>query len=70
MRRGFGLIPDLFFNNVAFQIPTAIPPKRPAPKKTNFYSTPAEKSELTFSIQPTFTIWDPKIACLNRSKLL
>ena len=20
--------------------------------------------------QPTFTIWDPKIACLNRSKLL
>ena len=26
--------------------------------------------ELVSSFTPTFTIWDPKIACLNRSKLL
>ena len=35
-----------------------------------FHPTPVDLGNAPDCSKPTFTIWDPKIACLNRSKLL
>ena len=38
--------------------------------KSHWVGVGLSEGQVLERFSPTFTIWDPKIACLNRSKLL